>query len=133
VSSLGAGRDQALSMHPTVKATALVADAIRDCSRRGDVILDAFGGSGTTLIAAESCGRSARLIEFDQLYCDTIVRRYAALRALARYERRRRALRRLADRLRIGHVVLLPLDEGLHVRRRDQAGLVTQGGDLAAQ
>jgi DNA modification methylase len=63
-------------MHPTVKPTALVADAIRDCSARGDIVLDAFAGSGTTLIAAETCGRLARLIEFDPIYCDTIVRRY---------------------------------------------------------
>jgi DNA modification methylase len=78
VSSLGAGRKEALEMHPTVKPTALVADAIRDCTRRGDIVLDAFGGSGTTLIAAETCGRIARLIEYDPLYCDTIIRRYQA-------------------------------------------------------
>lgn len=66
-------------MHPTVKPVALVADAIRDCSRRGEIVLDAFGGSGSTLIAAGSCGRRARLIEFDPLYCDTIVRRWEAL------------------------------------------------------
>jgi DNA modification methylase len=68
-----------LAMHPTVKPTALVADAIRDCSRRGDIVLDIFGGSGTTLTAAETCGRSARLIEFDPAYCDTIVRRWERL------------------------------------------------------
>jgi DNA modification methylase len=79
ISSLGAGRNDALAMHPTVKPTALVADAIRDCSRRGDIVLDPFAGSGTTLIAAESCGRSARLIEYDPLYCDVIVRRYERL------------------------------------------------------
>jgi len=79
VSSLGANRGEAQEMHPTVKPTALVADAIRDCSRRGDIVLDGFGGSGTTLIAAETCGRSARLIEYDPLYCDTIVRRYERL------------------------------------------------------
>ena len=79
ISSLGADRDAAQEMHPTVKPTALVADAIRDCSRRGGIVLDGFGGSGTTLIAAESCGRSARLIEFDPLYCDTIIRRYERL------------------------------------------------------
>ncbi|RYG89176.1 MAG: DNA methylase N-4 [Alphaproteobacteria bacterium] len=76
ISSLGGNRVEAQEMHPTVKPTAMVADAIRDCSKRGDFVLDAFGGSGTTLIAAETCGRSARLIEFDPLYCDTIVRRY---------------------------------------------------------
>ena len=79
ISSLGSARDAALAMHPTVKPTALVADAIRDCSRRGEIVLDAFGGSGTTLIAAESCGRSARLIEYDPLYCDVIIRRYERL------------------------------------------------------
>src|SRR5947209_5970182 len=63
-------------MHPTVKPVALVADAIRDCSRRGDIVLDPFGGSGTTLIAAEKTGRQARLVEFDPAYCDTILRRF---------------------------------------------------------
>jgi DNA modification methylase len=79
VSSLGAGRNEALAMHPTVKPAALVADAIRDCTKRGQIVLDGFGGSGTTLIAAESCGRSARIIEFDPLYCDTIIRRFERL------------------------------------------------------
>jgi DNA modification methylase len=79
ISSLGSNRVEAQEMHPTVKPTAMVADAIRDCSKRGDFVLDAFGGSGTTLIAAETCGRSARLIEYDPLYCDTIVRRYERL------------------------------------------------------
>jgi DNA modification methylase len=63
-------------MHPTVKPVALVADALRDCSRRNDIILDQFGGSGTSLIAAEKVGRRARLIEIDPLYCDTIIRRW---------------------------------------------------------
>ena len=65
-------------MHPTVKPVALVADALRDCSRRNDIVIDPFGGSGSTLIAAEKTGRRARLIELDPLYCDTIVRRYEA-------------------------------------------------------
>lgn len=76
ISSLGASRNEELAMHPTVKPVAMVVDAIRDCSRRGDVILDIFGGSGSTLIAAEQCGRSARLVELDPLYCDTIIRRF---------------------------------------------------------
>jgi uncharacterized phosphosugar-binding protein len=66
-------------MHPTVKPVALIADAIKDCSRRGDIILDVFGGSFSTLIAAEQCGRAARLIEIDPLYCDTIIRRFERL------------------------------------------------------
>ncbi|MHC4179959.1 MAG: DNA methyltransferase, partial [Planctomycetota bacterium] len=53
-----------------------VADAIRDCSKRGDVVLDCFGGSGTTLIAAEKSGRHAGLLEYDPAYCDTILRRW---------------------------------------------------------
>lgn len=79
ISSIGANRGDELAMHPTVKPVALIADAIRDCSRRGEIILDAFGGSGSTLIAAEKTGRIARLIEYDALYCDTIVRRWERL------------------------------------------------------
>ncbi|NOD62043.1 MULTISPECIES: DNA methyltransferase [unclassified Ruegeria] len=73
------GNQQDLALHPTVKPVALVADAIRDVTRRGDTVLDGFGGSGTTLIAAERCGRVARLVELDPVYCDVICRRYAAL------------------------------------------------------
>jgi DNA modification methylase len=76
ISSLGANRNDELAMHPTVKPVALVADAIKDCSRRGEIVLDIFGGSGTTLIAAETCGRQARLLEYDPSYCDTIVSRW---------------------------------------------------------
>jgi DNA modification methylase len=70
------GRDDELAMHPTVKPVALVADAIKDVSRRGDIVVDAFGGSGTTLIAAEKSGRRARLLELDPIYCDVICRRF---------------------------------------------------------
>jgi DNA modification methylase len=76
ISSIGSGRSEELAMHPTVKPVALIADAIRDCSRRGEIVLDGFGGSGSTLIAAEKTGRSARLIEYDPIYCDTIIRRW---------------------------------------------------------
>jgi DNA modification methylase len=79
VSGLGAGRAEALALHPTVKPVALVADAIRDCSRRGELVLDPFAGSGTTLIAAHTCGRLARVIELDPRYCDVILRRYQQL------------------------------------------------------
>jgi DNA methylase/ParB-like nuclease family protein len=65
-----------LSVHPTAKPVALVADAIRDCSHRKGVILDSFGGSGTTLIAAEKTGRKARLIELDPRYVDVTIRRW---------------------------------------------------------
>jgi len=65
-----------LAMHPTVKPVALVADAILDCSHRGDVVLDAFLGSGSTLIACERTGRICRGIEIDPLYVDTVIRRW---------------------------------------------------------
>lgn len=76
VNTFTSRRDDELAMHPTVKPTALVADAIKDVSRRGDIVLDAFGGSGTTLIAAQKTGRRARLLELDPLYCDVICRRW---------------------------------------------------------
>lgn len=76
VNTFRASRDEELAMHPTVKPVALVADAIKDCSRRGEIVLDPFAGSGTTLIAAERNGRAARVIEFDPAYCDQIIRRF---------------------------------------------------------
>ena len=63
-------------MHPTVKPVALVADAIKDCSRRNDLVLDPFAGSGTMLIAAERTGRRARAIELDPHYVDVAARRW---------------------------------------------------------
>jgi DNA modification methylase len=56
-----------------------MADAIKDCSRRGAIVLDPFGGSGTTLIAAQKSGRLARLIEYDPAYCDVILHRFEAV------------------------------------------------------
>jgi DNA modification methylase len=76
VNSFAGGRMQELALHPTVKPLALVADAIKDASARGEIVLDPFGGSGTTLIAAEKSGRKARLIELDPLYCEVIIRRW---------------------------------------------------------
>jgi DNA modification methylase len=70
------GRGEDSATHPTVKPVALIAAAIKDCSKRGEIVLDPFGGCGTTLIAAEKTGRVARLIESDPAYCDTILRRY---------------------------------------------------------
>ena len=54
----------------------MLVDAIKDCSRRGDIVLDAFSGSGALVIAAEKTGRIARCIELDPKYCDVICRRY---------------------------------------------------------
>jgi DNA modification methylase len=76
VNTFRPGRSEDLAMHPTVKPVALVAEAIKDCSRRGEIVLDPFGGSGTTLIAAEKTGRLARVIEFDTVYCDIILQRF---------------------------------------------------------
>ena len=76
VNTFGAGREADLVDHPTVKPTALLADAIMDVSHRGDIVLDAFGGSGATLLAAEKTGRRARLIELDPLYVDVAIRRW---------------------------------------------------------
>jgi DNA modification methylase len=71
-------RQAELAMHPTVKPIAMIVDAIRDCSRKGGIVLDCFGGSGTTLMAAEQTGRRARLIELDPIYVDVIIRRCEA-------------------------------------------------------
>jgi DNA modification methylase len=79
VNSFRAERMEELSIHPTVKPVAMVADAIRDVTHRNGVVLDTFGGSGTTLIAAERTGRRGRLIEIDPGYCDVIVRRWEHL------------------------------------------------------
>jgi DNA modification methylase len=78
VNSMRPGRLEELAMHPTVKPTALVADATKDCSRRGGLVLDPFCGSGTTLIAAERTGRKAHALEIDPTYVDVAVRRWQA-------------------------------------------------------
>lgn len=79
VNTFKAERAEERALHPTVKPVALIADAIRDVSHRGEIVLDLFGGSGTTLIAAEKTGRKARLMEIDPAYCDVIVRRWQKL------------------------------------------------------
>jgi hypothetical protein len=76
VHALRAGGLQELAMHPTVKPVALVADAIKDCSRRGALVLDPFCGSGTILVAAERTCRKARAMEIDPAYVDVAVRRW---------------------------------------------------------
>jgi len=75
--SFGPERDKDLAMHPTVKPVRLVADAILDCSRRGDLVLDGFAGSGTTLLAAERSGRVGHGLEIDPHYVDVALRRMA--------------------------------------------------------
>jgi DNA modification methylase len=76
ITSSGPARLAELSMHPTVKPVALVADAIRDCSKRGGIVLDPFLGSGTTVIAAERTGRRGRGIEIEPVYVDVAIKRW---------------------------------------------------------
>jgi DNA modification methylase len=83
VNSLDPARRGDLELHPTVKPIALIADLIRDCSRRSGVILDPFGGSGTTILAAERAGRVARVIELDPLYVDVAIRRWQKITGLS--------------------------------------------------
>lgn len=73
-----AGRMEELALHPTVKPVLMIADAIKDASGRGDIVLDLFGGSGSTLIAAQKTGRRGFLCELDPVYCDRIVARWEA-------------------------------------------------------
>ena len=77
--TLNGTRKSKLSLHPTVKPVAMVADAILDCSNRGGLILDPFGGAGTTLIAAERSGRRARVIELNPVFVDVTIERWQRL------------------------------------------------------
>jgi DNA modification methylase len=73
-------RDSTLKYdHPTQKPVEIVERAVNNSSNQGDIILDMFGGSGTTLVACEITGRRARLIELEPKYCDVIVKRYEDL------------------------------------------------------
>lgn len=79
VNTFSKGRSKALESHPTVKPTALMADLILDSSGPDEIVLDPFGGSGTTLIAAEKVDRVARLVEINPAYVDVTIRRFEAL------------------------------------------------------
>jgi DNA modification methylase len=78
INTFGKDRDAELAMHPTVKPVALVEDAILDCSRRGGIVLDAFSGSGTTIIAAERSARRGFGLELDPKYVDATLKRFRA-------------------------------------------------------
>ena len=69
-------KENKTGLHPTMKPVELVVNAIQNSSEEGDVILDAFGGSGTTIIAAEQTGRKAYVMEYDEQYCDVIIARW---------------------------------------------------------
>lgn len=79
VNSMAGSRREDLALHPTVKPTALVADALQDVTRRGDLVLDIFLGSGTTLIAAERTGRRFRGLDIDPAYVDVAIERWSAM------------------------------------------------------
>jgi putative heme iron utilization protein len=78
VNTFRAGRLDDLASHPTVKPVGLIADAIRDCTRRGDVVLDSFAGSGATILAAERVGRRAYTLEIEPRFVDVAVNRWQA-------------------------------------------------------
>jgi DNA modification methylase len=76
--SFGSDRMDQLELHPTTKPVRMLADAIKDVSSRNGIVLDVFGGSGSTLIAAHKTGRRARIAELDPVYVDRILRRWQA-------------------------------------------------------
>ena len=76
---MAGSRREDLKLHPTVKPTALVADAIQDVARRGDLVLDVFSGSGTTLVASERTGRRFRGVEIYPAYVDVAIDRWEAM------------------------------------------------------
>lgn len=78
INSMRAGRAEELAMHPTVKPVAMIADAVRDCSKRRGVVLDVFSGSGTTIMACEETNRRGRAMEIDPHYVDVAIRRWQA-------------------------------------------------------
>ena len=82
VNTFGKGRKEALAAHPTVKPVALVADALLDCTARGDVVLDQFVGSGTTILAAEKVARVAVGIEYEPRYVDVAILRWQRMMKL---------------------------------------------------
>ena len=76
VNAFRSDRLDELKLHPTVKPIALVADAMRDCTRRNDIVLDIFGGSGTTILAAERVGRRAYTLEIEPRFVDVAIKRW---------------------------------------------------------
>jgi len=79
VNSFKGSRREDLALHPTVKPSGLVADAIQDVTRRGDLVLDLFLGSGTTLVAAERVGRRFRGVDIDPAYVDVAIARWTSM------------------------------------------------------
>lgn len=112
VNTFRRGRMEELSSHPTVKPVAMVMDAIKDCSKPKGIILDAFGGSGTTLIAAAKTRRRGYLLELDPLYVDVIVRRWERMsKRDARHGQTGLTFRETAER-RASEAGAVPADGG---------------------
>jgi len=103
MNSFGAERAEALSAHPTVKPVQLVEDAILDCSRRGGLVLDAFVGSGTTLIAAERAGRRAFGLEIEPRYVDLALRRFRSFTGIEPSHAKTGLTLSELERIRSGH------------------------------
>jgi DNA modification methylase len=82
VNAFGGGRLKALATHPTIKPVALVADALLDCTTKGEVVLDQFVGSGTTILAAEKVGRIAYAMEYEPKYVDAAIARWQRMTKL---------------------------------------------------
>jgi DNA modification methylase len=123
VNTFRAGRMDELKLHPTVKPVALLADAMRDCSRRGDIVLDPFMGSGTTIVAAESVGRVAYGIELDPLYVDVAIRRWQKFTGQdAILVRTGETFDELAARSRPAAEIHTPKEPRVRVRIRGEAG-----------
>ncbi len=119
MSSFGKDRDTALAGHPTTKPLALVSDAILDCSKRGGIVLDAFAGSGTTLLAAEKTGRRGYGIELDPHYADVVIQRFNDLHGL---KATRLDSKLSLDRLRSERTELQVSEKGLKVGKASKRG-----------
>jgi DNA modification methylase len=108
VNSIGSARREELALHPTVKPVGLVADALKDASRRGGIVLDPFLGSGTTLVAAEETGRVAYGMEYEPNYVDVAIKRWQDLTgALAVHEPTGLTFEEMS-KVRTGTQLLLP-------------------------
>ena len=101
-SSRGSDARRGLQDHPTVKPTAMLEDALLDLTNRGDIVIDQFLGSGSTLIAAEKTGRVRRGLELDRLYVDVIARRMRRRQAAPRPRRDRRGVPSAGARVGLG-------------------------------
>jgi ParB-like chromosome segregation protein Spo0J len=116
------GRLEALTAHPTVKPTNLVADAILDCTARGDIVLDQFAGSGTILLAAEKTGRIAYAMEYEPRYVDVAIQRWQSVTKLeATLVDDGRTFEEIASSDRIAFAVSRPSTRKARHRRRSNA------------